>query len=172
MSIKFFDDAHKSCSSKKQFGLCDDITNPIVLRCPAYISEDEGVRHTDWVAEVTNNYEFFVEFFPVDNCISILRPDGNEDNKCDGLLKYNRVLFFVELKNRFARHGWVAEAYNQLKTTIEHYSQHHELSDFETVEAYICNQQRPAAVVAANSERQKFENDTGIRLFIDRNIVL
>ena len=127
---------------------------------------------TNWVAEVTNDSQFFVEFFPVDHSVSILRANGEEDNKCDGLLKYNRVLLFVELKNRFAKHGWVADGYEQLKTTIEHYSRHHELSDFETVEAFICNQQRPAAVVAANSVRQKFENETGIRLSINRKIVL
>ena len=28
MSINFFDDAHKSSTSKKLFGLCDDIDNP------------------------------------------------------------------------------------------------------------------------------------------------
>jgi hypothetical protein len=172
MPINFFDTTCKTNSNKSSFGLCD---NPDPAKDPAFIDE---IDITKWIAEVKNEEETTIDFYAIDNCVEILKPNGYKESRCDGLLHYNNTLTFVELKDR-ASSGWVKKGREQLIATITHFSQNTTLSNFQFSDCYVCNKQRPLAVKSINTEVQQFKNDTaillgnkGLLLKADRTIVI
>lgn len=100
----------KSTSNKSEFGICDDMN-----LSPAYIDE---LRQAAWIAVVKNNLGREVEFYAIDNCVKILREDGRQESSCDGILKADSELVFIELKLS-GRTGWFGEGRKQLEKTIE-----------------------------------------------------
>lgn len=121
---------------------------------------------------MTNTARKHTTFYPIDNCIEILRPDGKMDNRCDGMLNYDEDLLFVELKDRISTHGWIKEGLNQLKVTIQNFKKYHDTAAYDHIKAQLCNKQRPAAVVSCNNEISKFKNETGYIVRVDRNITI
>ncbi|MFO5490953.1 MAG: hypothetical protein ACLBM6_00040, partial [Cuspidothrix sp.] len=112
MSINFFDANCQSQTNQPKFGLCND---PPPSKDPAYIDIDDCSK---WIAIVENNQEIEVIFTAIDNCIEILRSNGEGENRCDGMLTYNNHIIFVELKEKNFRNNWVAKGEKQLKNTI------------------------------------------------------
>ncbi|MFZ4700650.1 MAG: hypothetical protein ACOYMG_11435 [Candidatus Methylumidiphilus sp.] len=155
--------ACKSTVQNHTFGLCDD---PPPSSLPAYIDTTDK---TKWIAHVNNPSLKEVTFKAIDNCIEILRPDGTQESRCDGLLIHGNSLIFVELKDR-ASSGWLSKGRSQLTITIKNFKQHHDINQFDNLEAYISNKQRPLAVTNISSEVQKFKNETGMLLKANRNI--
>ena len=153
----------KSTVQSSTFGLCDD---PPPSSLPDYIDTTSPMK---WIASVNNPNLKPVTFKAIDNCVEILRPDGLQESRCDGLLIIGSNLIFVELKDR-ASSGWLGKGRSQLTITITKFKQEHDVSQFEKVEAYVCNKQKPLAVTNISTEAQKFKNDTGILLKVDRNI--
>jgi len=94
MPINFLDPNCSTNSNNLEFGLCDA---PPPSNSPAYIDE---TNQTVWIAKVNNPSNEDVAFYAVDNCVTVLKPDGNEDSRCDGVLFYSDILIFVELKSR------------------------------------------------------------------------
>lgn len=168
MPVDFFNNPQKMISAKPRFGLCDDVAPINCPKTPAYIDESSEDK---WTAVVSNTHLKTATFYPIDNCIEILRPDGNMDNRCDGLLEYNDNLIFVELKDRCS-HGWVADGLEQLKVTINNFRIHHNINTFASISAYLCNKQRPRAVVACNTAVNQFKDETGYKVSVDRNITI
>ena len=166
MSLSFFENPYKQTSSAKRFGPCDDIAATDCPKTPAYIDEEND---EEWTAEVLNKQQKVVDFYPIDNCIEIRRSNGEIDNRCDGMLLSNERLMFVELKDRNS-HNWIAKGREQLEVTISNFKQVHNIGDFKCITAHLCNKQRPRAVVACPNELQKFYDNTGYRLYVDRNI--
>jgi hypothetical protein len=165
MPIDYFANPCMTSSCNTCFGLCDD---PAPAANPAYIDEHDDSR---WIAEVTNNSNYQVEFYPIDHCIEIRRPNGEMESRCDGLMKCQNSLVFVELKERMGK-GWIRDARKQLEKTIEIFKIHHNILAYNTVEAHICNRLKPAASVGYGQIRQKFLDDTGCNLTISREIIL
>jgi hypothetical protein len=163
MPIDFFVSGCKSATVKDKFGLCDD---PPPAKNPAYIKEDTP---DDWIAEVDNKNEISVELYAIDNCIEVLRPNGEMESRCDCMLHYSNSLVFAELKDRASR-GWLAKGSSQVSTTINKFKENHNINDFDKVEAYVCNKQRPLAITGINTTVQKFKDETGLILKSDRNI--
>ncbi len=157
MPINFFDNTCKTNSNKTQFGLCD---NPDPAKDPAFIDELDA---TKWIAEVKNENETPIDFYAIDNCINILKPNGDKESRCDGMLQYNNTLTFVELKDRVSS-GWVKKGREQLTSTITHFSQNHNVSQFQFSDCYVSNKQRPLAVKSINTEVQQFKNETAVLL--------
>lgn len=151
----FFNKACQSTSSKAQFGLCDD---PPPATAPAYIDENAPSK---WIATVHNLLGKEVDFFAIDHCVNILKADGNQESRCDGLIFVERGLIFVELKES-GRSGWLAKARDQLTITIHKFQEVNQLSDYDKVEAYACNKLKPFSIQGNNIELQKFKNDTGL----------
>lgn len=166
MQVDFFNNPNKATTRKSRFGLCDDVA-PMNCPCtPAYIDEvDEG----KWTAVAINTNLKTVTFYPIDNCIEILRPDGKMDNRCDGLLEYDKKLIFIELKDR-EHAGWVADGLNQLEVTIRNFKTYHDADDYNSITAQLCNRQRPSAVISCKTVMEKFKTETGYKVFVDRNI--
>ncbi|MDE7459458.1 MAG: hypothetical protein K2M85_00055 [Paramuribaculum sp.] len=168
MPIDFFDNPHKQTTSVGRFGLCDDVAPEDCPKTPAYIKESD---EDNWTAEVVNPQQKTPTFYPIDNCIEILRPNGEMDNRCDGLLEYNGKLIFVELKDR-AGGKWVGEGLKQLAVTIENFKKHHNIAEYTSIRAQLCNKQRPLAVVSCKTIVEKFKDDTGCIVSVDRNIII
>lgn len=164
MQVDFFNNPHSQATNATDFGLCDDQN-----LTPAYIDITDQNK---WIAHVVNHYSKTATFYPIDNCIATLRPDGNMDNRCDGLLKYDSNLIFVELKDRDSQ-GWVGDGLTQLKTSIGHFKKaHHDILVASTIKAHLCNKQRPRAVIASNVARARFKDETGYIAEINRVIEL
>ena len=95
MEIDFLNSQCQSVSNKKLFGLCDEQDNEE----PAYLDERNGDK---WIAVVENEELKEVHFIAIDNCIDIWRDKEKKemDNRCDGMLWYDKAVVFVELKER------------------------------------------------------------------------
>lgn len=163
MPINFFIKEFKS--QNPLFGICDESNDTVKL--PAYLDEQ---NQTKWIAEVHNNKSKEISFFPIDNCVEILRENGEDENRCDGLLKYEKDLIFVELKNRGFTHKWVSEGANQLSVTFNVFKQNYNIDDFFRIRFYICNGQRPKAVVSCKSFLNSFKQATGLEIKVYRLI--
>lgn len=163
MPVDFFMSGCKSTTIKDKFGLCDD---PPPANIPAYI--DESTQHK-WIAEVENANKIMVNFHAIDNCVEILRPNGDMESRCDCMLHYNNSLVFVELKDR-ASSGWLSKGSNQISVTINKFKENHNINNFDNVEAYVCNKQKPLAITGTNSTTQKFKDEIGLTLRPNRKI--
>lgn len=167
MPIDFFKDCIRSESNNAVFGLCDDSKDGETK--PAYIDESDSCK---WIAIVSNKDSSLLSFYAIDGCVSWLRKDGTETGKCDGMLWHenHRNVIFAELKDRTLRSNeWRKDARDQLKETISYFVEHHDVSSFKKIEAYICNkkhlkEQRYAQFC------NNFKIDTGYRLHVSREI--
>ena len=155
----------KSALNCSEFGLCDD---PSPSDSPAYTDTTDS---TKWIAQVSNPALREVTFKAIDNCVEVLRPDGTQESRCDGMLIFENNLIFVELKDR-GYGGWQRKGKSQLAITIAKFQESHNIMQFSSVEAYICNKQRPLAVTSIITLAQEFRNETGFILKVDRNIRL
>ncbi len=135
MSVDFSKNCCKTTSSSLCFGLYDE---PHPAKEPAYIVESNGKK---WSAEVKNIDEVEIEFYAIDHCVDFSFKNGKMMKRCDGLLKKNRMLAFVELKS--SKRKWLKEGIEQLIVSIELFKQQHQSQKYELKEAYVCNNQKP-----------------------------
>lgn len=163
MPINFFDNLCKTNSNNIKFGICDD---PPPSENAAYIDEENDSK---WIAIVNNSKNKEVDFFAIDNCVNILRADGNKESRCDGMLKYEENIIFVELKMRGSS-GWLTKASSQLSITINKFQEDNNLANYESVEAYACNSLKPMSNQGNNIQLQKFKDETGIIMYAQQEI--
>ncbi len=155
MSIDFFNSGCGSqASSFFEFGLCDDDAIP---KDPAYLDE---LNSSTWIAKVLNEKRIGISFYPIDKCIALKKSSGKQDKICDGLLLYTNKLIFVELKSRKSR-KWFQEGREQLTSTIRHFVIHHQSAKYTSIEAYVCNNQKPRFHSGQMSNINQFKEDTG-----------
>ncbi len=119
-----------------------------------------------WIAIVNNSKTKNVEFYAIDHCVTILRENGDDEKRCDGLLLYSNNLIFVELKSR--KKKWFKEGQEQLKSTIDRFKENHKINDYNKVCAYVCNNLRPKSNTAKTVRIQKFKDNTEV-IFRDKN---
>lgn len=164
MKIDFFiESCQTSNISVPIFGIVDPKDNG-----PAFI---DFSSRKDWVAEVENKSGIALNFTAVDNCIEILRDDGQMENRCDGILTGGDNLIFVELKDQ--REDWIQHAVeNQLKTTIRYFQENYDISRYRKRYAYACNKRHPQFHYSHMSMMEKFRHDMGVRLCIVNKIVV
>lgn len=165
MKVVFFNGGCKKTTNEKRFGICDDTPPPSK---PAYIDTTDS---TKWIAIVKNDNEFTVDFYAIDNCIDIRRPDGTMEKRCDAMLHYNSKIIFVELKDRASK-GWVAKGRKQLTVVFNTFKSQSGNVNFVDFEFYICNKQKPLAQSGHMGEIQKFRNETGHLLKLQQLIDL
>ncbi|WP_158962000.1 hypothetical protein [Myroides fluvii] len=163
-----FDDFRMcSRSTNELFGLCDD--NQFNME-PAYL--DERNEET-WIATVHNLYEEEVFFYPIDHCNLIPRlADGSEPKQCDGLLKFNESIAFVELKSRAGRKSrqWIDKAEEQLRVSIDYFRQFEFISSIPDKRAYVVNNKRPKVHSSQAMRAERFEKETDFLLRIKADI--
>ena len=154
MPINYLKPECRSESSKPRFGVCDD---PPPASNPAYIDENSPVK---WIAIVNNPNNHNVYFYAIDNCVDVFRPNGGMESRCDGVLQEGSRLIFIELKKRESGQ-WLKKGREQLTTTIVLFKQNHNMAEFTSVEAYVCNSLRPNFYSGQAGNMQQFKNDTG-----------
>ena len=164
MPVNFFDTTHAQTTNANNFGICDDQN-----KTPAYIDE---TNTSNWVADVKNANNKTATFYPIDNCVDTFRPDGTMDNRCDGMMKYDNNLSFIELKDR-ANQGWLGHGLKQLKSSIKHFKSAHPNSlNSLNIKAHLCNKQRPSAAKSYITNTASFKDDTGYIVEINRVITI
>jgi hypothetical protein len=165
MPIIFLETQCETSSSIVEFGLCDD---PPPATDPAYIDE---LDKTKWIAIVENPNLKTAYFYAVDHCVTVVRPDGTTDSRCDGILLYENNLVFVELKSRQSGQ-WLKKGREQLTNTIRNFMANHDISTYNSVRASVCNNLKPLAHFGQATNIQKFKDDTGYILRGSRRIII
>lgn len=168
MEIDFFKSQCQSASNKKLFGLCDEQDN----KGPAYIDEN---NKNNWIVEVENKEQKEVHFVAIDNCIDIWRDKEKKemDNRCDGMLWYDKAVVFVELKERESKkskNAWVKNGEKQLKRTIEYFEKTEQSNKFTEKRAYIANKAHPKFKESQFQRMKSFKQETGYTLRIENRI--
>lgn len=166
MSVNFFQTTCQSQTNKKIFGLYDAED-----KTPAIVTFDEDLN---WNATVLNEEEKEVLFTAIDNCIEMLRENGEMENRCDGILQYDNVLLFVELKNK--REAWQAEGLAQIEVTIRRIKEANETFylSFSKRKAIVANaqNQKPNFQVANMEQREYFMREYKVRLQFEAEIII
>lgn len=162
MPIDYFANC-KTNSSKIEFGLCD---NPSPSLNSAYIDENTP---TKWIGIVNNSAEKNIQFNAIDNCIDIRKENGKMDSRCDGILSYENNLIFIELKEREGGQ-WFKKGREQLTATINRFKQEHNITNFTSIKANVCNSLRPNSHSGQFENIQRFKDDTGFNLEGKRKI--
>lgn len=166
MPLDFFSDACKTVSNKESFGLCDD---PPPAKNPAYIDENDP---SIWIATVDNKNKTKVDFYAVDHCVNVLKPDGiSLESRCDGVLQHGNNLIFVELKDRGSK-GWLGGGVDQLIITFKNFAMNHRITDYTIEHGYVCNKQRPLVITSSANVQQKLKDETGLLLKAQSKITI
>ncbi len=163
MPVNLLEQACRTSSDKAEFGLCDDPPPP---GRPAYVDESGPNK---WIGLVKNPSGKEVEFYAVDHCVEVLKPDGSLEKRCDGILQYEQNLVFVELKDRAAR-GWLGDAREQIEASSRVFAASARAGQYASIRAQVCNRQRPFTTPNYTNEIQKFRNSTGLVLRVERTI--
>lgn len=162
--IDFF---KKECTTEhitaNEFGIIDGENSD-----KAYVDYNNRDK---WIAVVKNKSGYPVNFTAIDNCIEILRPDGNNDNRCDAMLSNHQNLIFIELKDQ--NKDWIDHAVNdQLATTIRHFKDNYDITKYRKTKAYACNKAHPQFHYSHIELMERFKNDFDVRLCIGSEIVI
>jgi uncharacterized protein (DUF2252 family) len=160
MSVNFFETTCQSTTTATTFGICDEDN-----KNPAFIDTDTP---SQWIATVNNSTGKQVTLTAIDNCISILRPSGEMDSRCDAMLTYSNNVVFVELKNK--REDWISGAVEQLEKTIELFKANHDITVFKRKRAFAANKAHPNFKVSHKTMMQEFFNKHKVRLLIEATI--
>ena len=134
------------CSSETVFGIYD--AEPAIL---VFDNSD------DWHAWVDNKSAKAITHIAVDKCLDIPQSEGK---RCESILTYEKVIIFLELKDRNTT-GWFAEALKQIANTIILYSKDGDLETYRKRLCHIANKQRPKFNTGKNLDAQKFVDETG-----------
>lgn len=163
MPISFFEPAcQEPPITAASFGILDDKAGS-----KAYTDSENP---ENWVAIVKNAGQVAVTFTAIDNCIEILRPNGDMESRCDGMLTYPGNIVFVELKNQ--RTGWMSDAIGQLEITIRQFIEQEDIAQFRHKRAFACNKRRPHFAVIENETMKRFFDELGVRLNVQAEIVI
>jgi hypothetical protein len=157
MSTNFFNNRCQEPSISAQlFGLCDDQNG-----LKAYTNV---LTPNTWVATVENPETKPVIFTAIDNCVEILRGDGSLERRCDGMLTYTDNIVFVELKE--VEKAWITGAVEQLETTIQYFTENHDINLFRHKRAFACNKKHPRFKVIEPETKKRFFHNYRVRLNI------
>ncbi len=166
MSVDFSKAACQSKTKEKKFGLFDAED-----KTPAIIKVDD---EASWNATVVNNEAKEVHFTAIDNCIDIFRENGEMENRCDCMLRYDTTLLFVELKNK--RDSWQAEGLGQIEATIKRMKDENNdwYSSFTKRKAIVANSkhQSPCFQTVNLEQREYFMRNYKARIQFEAEIII
>ena len=92
MSINFYEARCQSTTNEALCGLYDKED-----KTPAKIVH---IQKEKWNATIINPTQKRITHTAIDNCIEIMRANGEMDNRCDSMLTYPENIIFIELKNK------------------------------------------------------------------------
>lgn len=175
MSVDFFTGScqdggpSQDTTRAERFGLCDDVPGS-----RAYVDEATPAK---WIAVVDNPKTYEVTFTSIDNCIRIdkIRIDKpgelpRKASRCDGVLTYESTIIFVELKAK--NRDWLEQGIGQLQTTIAVFFANYSAASYSARKAYLANSDHPRSNSSRISRTQKFQDETGVALFVEAGIKL
>lgn len=160
MAVDFNKAACIENTSENVFGICDD---PPPAKTPAYL---DYANSDEWIAWVENDLSKPVTFTAIDHCIDILPATAE---RCDGMLRYDDTIIFVELKDRDSGR-WLGKAIDQLESTINIFRNEVGFNGLSRFYAYVSNKQRPYFYAANSSLAEEFEDNTGFVLQVGQVI--
>lgn len=138
---------------------------------PAEVRFDD---EPNWNAVVINDNAFELLFTAIDNCIEIVRENGDMENRCDGMLTYNTTLLFIELKNK--RDSWQSDGLSQIEATIKCLIANDVAfyNIFTKRKAIVANRknQFPSFQMAQNEQREYFWKNYKTRIQFDAEIIV
>lgn len=149
MAINFFEAKCTSRTSKAVFGIYDVP--------PAALSFTDSENWNVWV---DNEKEIEITFIAVDHCLNIPESDGE---RCEGMITYNDILIFIELKDRNSGR-WAGKSRDQLKNTINIFKRDSDITPYTRLYGHIANKQRPNFKSGNKTFYQQFEDETGFIL--------
>jgi len=168
-NIDFFDEEYsREVCSRPEFGICDGDNEQ---NQPSYLSL-EAENKTDWGAVVKNKKGKTTHFLPVDNNIPMLKSDGNQEKRCDGILyileEKEKSIHFIELKERTDKQSktWRKDGIKQLISTIDIFSMNHNIQDYKRRRAYVCNRKKPDYAYSNREELENFRKKYNVSLYI------
>ncbi len=159
-------------SNYVKFGLCDD-DDVSKGADPAYLCENEQNIESNWIANIQNEKRADIFFAPIDKCSLVPSlSNGKESKQCDGILRYENTIAFIELKNRndHSAKKWINLGIAQLIVTINHFEQFEFISTTKFKKAYIANKKKPYAHSSEVMRSEKFKDKVGYVLRIRREI--
>lgn len=166
MSIDFLKANCKQTTSEKKFGLYDaEDKTPAVIKLT-----DEKT----WNATVINNSNKLIDFTAIDNCIDVLRENGEMDSRCDCMLTYDTHLLLIELKNK--RDSWQSEGLAQIeniaKRMMDEIPEYY--NSFAKRKAIVANRknQFPSFHEANIEQRQLFISKYKMRIQFEAEILI
>jgi len=161
MPINFFDETCQELSIvDSEFGICDNEDGS-----KAFV---DRVNRDKWVATVDNSGKMELTFTAIDNCVEIMRDNGDMDKRYDGMLTSEEHIFFLELKSQ--RSNWITDAIEQLRVTVGHFIENHDISIFRYKRAFACNNKHPQFQVINHEKKQRFFNEFKVRLHVQATI--
>lgn len=149
MAINFFKAGCISNTNETIFGIYDIP--------PATLSFTDSENWNVWI-DNRNGIEIY--FIAVDHCLDI--PD-TEGERCEGMITYNDVLIFIELKDCDSGR-WAGKSRDQLKNTIKIFKRNSDFTPYRRLYGHIANKQRPNFKAGNKTFYQKFEDETGFIL--------
>ncbi len=140
---------------------CTDSTNETVFGIydvpPATLSFADS---ENWHVWVDNENGIDVTFIAIDQCLEIPKADGE---RCEGMLTYNDMLIFIELKDRDGGR-WAGKSRDQLINTIRLFKRDADITPYTRLYGHIANKQRPNFKAGGKIFYQEFEDETGFIL--------
>ena len=160
MKVNFFAQKYRREPEKQDvmLGICDPDGE-----LPAYSTTEHG--KDKWCATVRNEKRKALQFIAVDKNIEILRPNGEMESRCDGMIyvAQSRELCFVELKD-YRVGGYIGSAEGQLMKTLECFLANHHYEDFHNRRAFACNPSHPHFAFSSRQRISEFYQATHFRL--------
>ena len=152
--------------SDREFGIFDDDDEG--TKTHAYIDTEDRNK---WIATVKNATDKPINFTAVDNCVEILKENGEMDFRCDAMLTNEDHIVFVELKNQAA--GWITHAVDeQLQASIDHFKANHDITKYKYKRAFACNKRFPNFRASYKDKMAAFYKKNNIRLNLTTEIVI
>lgn len=166
MSIDFCNPSCQTVTTWKRFGIYDAEDKK-----PAIITVyDEQL----WNAIVINKRSIEIVFTAIDNCITIVRDNGEMESSCDGMLTYENTLLLIELKNK--RGSWQYEGLSQIESTIKKMKieQPDLYNSFKKKKAIIANRKhkKPLFQETNFEQREYFWNNYKARIQFEAEIII
>jgi len=129
-----------------------------------------------WTAVVKNLRQKKIQFVAVDKNIPLYTPTATEAQRCDGMLFYpdqlDAILMFIELKTGKTRNRkqWIADAIEQLASTIDCFKETTNCKAISERRAYVCNGVHPVFREFSMERAQRFYDRTEFKLIVNHEV--
>jgi hypothetical protein len=162
MSLNFLINlCHERAREDVLFGLCDDQNGK-----KAYSDTDDPIK---WIATIKNENAISLVFTPIDKCI-IHDNEYPGRGRCDGMLRSPEHLYFFELKDESK--AWITGAIEQLESTIQFFTEFHNINQFKHKKAFACNKQHRHFQEIDNEFNRQFFRKYKFRIDVQAEIIV